>query len=146
MSSRALAVSLHRLQDDMTTVGDFHEQAVPVQRHHAVEGVYANRGSLNVSRLAVPDHGNALHVEGSLAAIGQDRLAVSHHRQSQVRHQRRGQGQRVIEAGVYHGSDLPRLPRRAEEGNRHNSFEIGVHEALYRPAFCKEPPPKWYSA
>ena len=113
MSSWSLPASLHRLQDDMAAGGDFHEQAVPVKQHHTDEGVYANSGSLDVSRLAIPDHSNAVHVEGSLATIGKDRLAVSHHGQTQFRHQRRRRCKIAIEAGVYHGGDFPHLPRWA---------------------------------
>jgi len=80
MLSWSLPISLHRLHDDTSVGGDFQVQAVPVQQHHADETVYANSGSLDVSRLAVPDRSDAIHVEGSLATIGMDGLAVAHHR------------------------------------------------------------------
>ena len=121
---------------------DFHKQAVLVHQGHAHEGVYANRPGLDVSRLAVPEYRDAVYVEGSLAAVGQDRLAITNDRQPQVRHQHRWQRQLAIEAGIIHGVDFPRLLRRIQQGNGYDSFEIGVHHTLDHLALLRELPPK----
>ena len=122
------------LDDDAPAIVDFHAQAVAVEQPHTYEGIYANRPGFDVSHLAVPEHRSAVHVEGGLAAVSQDRLSITHDGQSQVSRQHRRQGQVAIEAGINHGLDFPRLTRRASQRKDYDRFEVGVHEALHHPA------------
>ena len=68
------------LYDDPPAFPDVDAQVMVFEHSHAHEGVYANRPGFDVSQLSVPEHRNAIHVESSLAAVGQDRLAVTHNR------------------------------------------------------------------
>ena len=75
------------LDHDATAVLDLYVQAVAVEQSHARERAYAYRPCFNVSRLAVPEHRSAVYVEGGLAAVGQDRLSITHDGQFQVSRQ-----------------------------------------------------------
>ena len=99
-------------------------------------------GGLDVSLLSVPERRNAIHIECGLAAVGQNRLAVTYNGQAQFRYQRRRQDQITVEAGIDHGVDLPRLPRWAHQGKGHDGFEMGIHRPLDHSALRSELPPK----
>ena len=97
-------------------------------------GIRADRPGLDVSRLSVPKDRNAIHVECSLATIGQNRPTVAHDRQPQIRHQRRRQYEIAVEAGI---DTRRRLPTSVPLGlAREASQLLRVGHSRFLQSFC----------
>ena len=65
----------HSLYDDAAPALDFNGQAVLIEQRHPHERGAARRVGLDVSRLAVPEHGDIMNVEIHLSVIGRKCLA-----------------------------------------------------------------------
>ena len=65
-------LSLLRLYDDAPAFLDFHVQGVGIHQSHAYEGGSVRLVGFDNSRLSVPDHRDAVHIEGFLHPIGKN--------------------------------------------------------------------------
>ena len=64
--------SLPGLYDDAAAFPDFHVEAKAIEQQHTRKRCSIRRVGLNVSRLSVPEHRDAVDFEDILAAVGQD--------------------------------------------------------------------------